>query len=65
MDENKVVDEKQGEDEILQCNEDKMQTGKVEVLKVVAGVQGAEKLGDLIERGKKKGNLSASELLDV
>ena len=65
MDENKVMNEKQGEDEILQCNEDKMQAGKVEVLKVVAGVQGAEKLGDLIERGKKKGNLSASELLDV
>ena len=65
MDENKVMSEKQGEDEAVQSNEDKMQTGKVEVLKVVAGVQGAEKLGDLIERGKKKGNLSASELLDV
>ncbi len=46
-------------------NEEKMEAGKIEVLKVVDGVVGADKLGDLIERGKKKGNLSASELMDV
>ncbi|MCI9026997.1 MAG: RNA polymerase sigma factor RpoD [Lawsonibacter sp.] len=34
-------------------------------MKVVEGIPGAEKLGELIERGKKKGNLSSSELLDV
>ncbi|WP_087393615.1 RNA polymerase sigma factor RpoD [Flavonifractor sp. An100] len=34
-------------------------------MKVVEGVQGAEKLAELIERGKKKGNLSSTELLDV
>ena len=43
----------------------RMETGKVEIMKVVEGVQGAEKLSDLIERGKKKGNLSSAELLDV
>ena len=43
----------------------RMEAGKVEVMKVVEGVQGAEKLAELIERGKKKGNLSSSELLDV
>lgn len=43
----------------------RMEAGKVEIMKVVEGVQGAEKLADLIERGKKKGNLSSSELLDV
>ena len=43
----------------------RMEAGKVEIMKVVGGVQGAEKLVDLIERGKKKGNLSSSELLDV
>ncbi|MCI8677581.1 MAG: RNA polymerase sigma factor RpoD [Lawsonibacter sp.] len=42
-----------------------METGKVEIMKVVEGIPGAEKLGELIERGKKKGNLSSSELLDV
>lgn len=46
-------------------NVEKMEQGKIEVMKVVEGVQGAEKLGELIERGKKKGNLSASELMDV
>ncbi|MEY8232604.1 RNA polymerase sigma factor RpoD [Oscillospiraceae bacterium 50-16] len=34
-------------------------------MKVVEGVPGAEKLAELIEKGKKKGNLSSSELLDV
>ena len=43
----------------------RMEAGKVEIMKVVEGVQGAEKLSELIEKGKKKGNLSSSELLDV
>lgn len=45
--------------------EEKLQAGKEEILKVVAGLQGAEKLGELIEKGKKQGNLSAAELMDV
>ena len=43
----------------------RMETGKIEIMKVVEGVAGAEKLGELIEQGKKKGRLSSSELLDV
>ena len=43
----------------------RMEAGKVEVMKVVGGIPGAEKLGELIERGKKKGTLSSSELMDV
>ena len=35
-------------------NEEKMEQGKIEVMKVVEGVQGSEKLGELIERGKHK-----------
>ncbi len=46
-------------------NEEKMEAGKIEIMKVVEGVPGAEKLADLIERGKKKGKLSSSELMDV
>ena len=38
---------------------------KAEMLKIVEGMPGAEKLQELIERGKKKGNLSSSELMDV
>ena len=43
----------------------RMETGKIEIMKVVEGTPGAEKLAELIERGKKKGKLSSSELLDV
>ncbi|WP_204246179.1 RNA polymerase sigma factor RpoD [Flavonifractor sp. An306] len=46
-------------------NARKMEQGKIEVMKVVEGVQGSEKLAELIERGKKNGKLSASELMDV
>ena len=45
--------------------EERMEAGRIEILKVVEGVQGAEKLSELIERGKKKGKLSSSELMDV
>ncbi len=44
---------------------EKMNAGKAEIMKAVEGVPGAEKLGELIERGKKKGKLSSTELLDV
>ena len=43
----------------------KLDQGKAEIMKVLDGVQGAEKLADLIERGKKNGKLSAGELMDV
>ena len=41
------------------------EAGTVELMKVVGNTPGAEKLAGLIERGKKKGSLSSSELLDV
>ena len=56
-----AVEEKKSKTDI----ETRMEAGKVEVMKVVGGIPGAEKLAELIERGKKKGSLSASELLDV
>jgi RNA polymerase primary sigma factor len=65
MSEKKGSDHKLEEQKPQMTNAEKMEAGKIEVLKVVEGVQGAEKLGELIERGKKKGNLSASELMDV
>ncbi len=65
MAEKKIKDEKRESETLPRNNEDKMQVGKVEVLKLLSGIQGAEKLGDLIDRGKKKGSLSASELMDV
>ena len=56
-----AVEEKKSKTDI----ETRMEAGKVEVMKVVGGIPGAEKLAELIERGKKKGNLSAAELMDV
>ena len=51
--------------QVLRTGEDKLQASKAELLKLVSGMNGADKLADLIEKGKKKGNLSASELMDV
>ncbi len=46
-------------------SEEQLEAGRQEIMKVVEGVPGAEKLSELIERGKKKGKLSAGELMDV
>ena len=46
-------------------SEEKIEAGKIELMKVVEGVQGAEKLAELLDTGKKKGKLSSGELMDV
>ncbi len=43
----------------------RMETGKVELMKIVGNVPGSEKLPELFEKGKKKGKLSAGEIMDV
>jgi RNA polymerase primary sigma factor len=45
--------------------EEKLEAGKNEIMKVVEGISGAEKLAELLETGKKKGKLSSGELLEV
>ena len=42
-----------------------MTQSKADVGKLVEGIPGGEKLQELLERGKKKGNLSSTELMDV
>ena len=44
---------------------EKFEAAKAEMMKMVEGVQGAEKLGELLDRGYKKGKLSSSELMEV
>ena len=44
---------------------EKIEQVKNEIMKIVEGVQGSEKLTELVERAKKKGSLSSSELMDV
>ena len=46
-------------------DEKKIEAGKAELMKVVEGVQGAEKLSELLDKGKKTGKLSSRELMDV
>ena len=43
----------------------RMETGKTELLKIVGNMPGSEKLNELFEKGKKKGKLSAGEIMDV
>ena len=43
----------------------KLEAGKADILKVVEGVNGSEKITELLERGKKKGSLTVPELMDV
>ena len=43
----------------------KLEAGKADILKVVEGVNGSEKIAELLERGKKKGSLTVPELMDV
>jgi RNA polymerase primary sigma factor len=65
MSEEKKTADQENETVAVQISPEKIAAGKAEILKVLDGVAGAEKLGDLIERGRKKGKLSSAELLDV
>ena len=53
------------DEELEQSKEAVAQHSKTEMLKIVEGMPGADKLNELLERGKKKGNLSSAELMDV
>ena len=44
---------------------EKYEAGKAEFLKLVENVQGAEKLGELLDTGYKKGKLSSHEMMEV
>ena len=48
-----------------QVSPEKLETAKAELGKMVEGVQGGEKLVELVETGCKKGKLSSSEMMEV
>lgn len=50
---------------LVQADVKKTEQGKIEAMKVVKGVQGVEKLTELIKRGRKNGKFSSGELTDV
>jgi len=44
---------------------EQVEAGKAEIMKLLEGVQGAEKVAELLDKGKKKGKLSSSEMMDA
>ena len=50
---------------VMRVPTEKFEAAKAEMMKMVEGVQGAETLGELLDRGYKKGKLSSAELLEV
>ena len=65
MSEKKTPDNKREKEKFLHMTEEQFQAGKAEMLKIVAGVSGVEKLGELLEKGKKKGSLTSNELMEA
>ena len=67
MSEKRILDMPSGisEKKPEMINEKKIEAGKIELMKIVEGIQGAEKLSELLDKGKKTGKLSSRELMDV
>ena len=45
--------------------EEHLEAGRQEIMKALEGVPGAEKVAELMERGRKKGKLSSAELMEA
>ena len=45
--------------------EENLEVGRQEIMKALEGVPGAEKIAELLERGRKKGKLSSTELMEA
>ncbi|MDE6107428.1 MAG: hypothetical protein K2F83_01980, partial [Oscillospiraceae bacterium] len=44
---------------------ERMEAGRTELMQLLEGVPGAEKMAELLEKGKKKGKLSAGEMMEA
>ena len=49
----------------VQVSPEKLEAAKAELSKMIEGVQGGEKLLELVEMGCKKGKLSSGEMMEV
>ena len=65
MSEKKKAAKKPDSTPLTQVTPEKVEAAKAELGKVVEGVQGSEKLLDLVETGSKKGKLSSGEMMEV
>lgn len=48
-----------------QASQEKLEAAKSELMKAINGIQGAERLLELVEAGYKKGKLSSGEMMEV
>ena len=61
----KKAPEKKEKEKLVHVTEEQLKAGKEEIMKIVNGQPGAEKLGELLDKGRKKGRLSSNELMDA
>ena len=66
MSEKKAQDNKRDKGgKLIHVTEEQIQAGKAELLKIVAGTPGAEKLAETLEKSKKKGRMVAGEIMEA
>ena len=66
MSEKKAQDNKKDKGgKLIHVTEEQIQAGKAELLKIVAGTPGADKLAETLEKSKKKGRMVASEIMEA
>ena len=51
--------------ETIPVSEEQIEAGKAEILRLLEGVAGVEKLSEMLDKGKKKGKLSSRDMMDV
>ena len=61
----KKAPEKKEKEKLVHVTEEQLKAGKEEIMKIVNGQPGAEKLGEMLDKGRKKGRLSSNELMDA
>lgn len=59
----KKAPEKKEKEKLVHVTEEQLKAGKEEIMKIVNGQPGAEKLGEMLDKGRKKGRLSSNELM--
>ena len=69
MSEKKKAADKHGknskEQSPVSLSAEQVEQSKAELMSFLEGVPGAEKVAELLDKGKKKGKLSAAEMMDV
>ena len=61
----KKAPEKKEKEKLVHVTEEQLKAVKEEIMKIVNGQPGAEKLGEMLDKGRKKGRLSSNELMDA